>query len=267
MNTQQQTNNKLICQAIKKDGNPCKYKAKCGSLYCGVHKNYVDTSKPLFTEDEPEGEFTIKFKSMDNINHSLLMDSTWDTSDVVYDLQDEASLDEAFKYSIFLEGNEEELDDTHKYNPKNNYFLMKGENKEFKKKLEAFKNNEKVKTAVNQFIYWEFDDFERAYYEIHDDDTFSDEEDGGYEIHKNRIHIFEDFKDFLGDEYYDCDSLIKKMISRLPDPERNTNVKKFIEIIETLDWEDKDEFYNEFMIENFIKNNEFNQEYYERFTN
>ena len=54
MNTNNKTNNKLICQAVKKDGNPCKWKAKCDSKYCGVHKDYVDTSKPLFTEEEEE---------------------------------------------------------------------------------------------------------------------------------------------------------------------------------------------------------------------
>ena len=53
-NQMKSTTTKLICQAIKKDGNQCKYKAKCDSKYCGVHKNYIDTSKTLFTEEEEE---------------------------------------------------------------------------------------------------------------------------------------------------------------------------------------------------------------------
>lgn len=31
---------KEICQAVKKDGELCKNKAKIGTRYCGVHKNY-----------------------------------------------------------------------------------------------------------------------------------------------------------------------------------------------------------------------------------
>ena len=53
-NPMKSTTNQLICQAIKKDGNQCKWKAKCGSKYCGVHKDYIDTSKPLFTEEQEE---------------------------------------------------------------------------------------------------------------------------------------------------------------------------------------------------------------------
>jgi hypothetical protein len=45
-----------ICEAVKKDGQPCKFKAKPNSCFCGVHKNYIDTSKPLFTEDIEEKE-------------------------------------------------------------------------------------------------------------------------------------------------------------------------------------------------------------------
>jgi len=48
------TNNKLLCQAIKKNGKPCQYKARCSSKYCGHHKNYIDTSKSLFTEEEED---------------------------------------------------------------------------------------------------------------------------------------------------------------------------------------------------------------------
>ena len=261
MNTQQQTNNtKLICQAIKKDGNSCKYKAKCNSKYCGVHKNYLDTSKPLFTEDEPDEGFTIKFNSMDHINHSVVINPTWTTSDVIKDLQDEASLNEAFKYSIFLEGNEEELDDTHEYNPKNNYFLMKGENQEFKKNLEAFKNNEAVKSVINMWIYEEFYGYEREYYNISDGDTFSDEEDGGYEIDKNRDGIFEDYMEIIEeDDYNEYGGLLCHIINSVYKPKLDEAVKSF-------NYHDNEEFYTNFIIKNFVENKKYDWEDYDRYT-
>lgn len=45
-----------ICEAIQKNGKKCCNKAKSNSLYCGVHKNYVNTSAYLFSDDEKKIE-------------------------------------------------------------------------------------------------------------------------------------------------------------------------------------------------------------------
>jgi len=56
-----------MCEAIKKDGSKCSYKSKCGSKFCGVHKNFIDTSKSLFTEEE-KVEIKIELKNNNNLN-------------------------------------------------------------------------------------------------------------------------------------------------------------------------------------------------------
>ena len=59
------------CNATKKDGKKCCFKSKPGSCFCGVHKNYIDTSKPLFSEDIKDEikkeQTTIKFMDGSNI--------------------------------------------------------------------------------------------------------------------------------------------------------------------------------------------------------
>jgi len=54
-------NTTSICEAIQKNGKKCCNKAKPNSLYCGVHKNYVNTSAYLFSDDEKTIELTINF--------------------------------------------------------------------------------------------------------------------------------------------------------------------------------------------------------------
>ena len=49
-------NTTSICEAIQKNGKKCCNKAKPNSLYCGVHKNYVNTSAYLFSDDEKKIE-------------------------------------------------------------------------------------------------------------------------------------------------------------------------------------------------------------------
>ena len=54
---------KEICRATKKDGSPCKNKAKDGTRYCGVHKNYYLFSDADVKVYYPSGKsIEVKYK-------------------------------------------------------------------------------------------------------------------------------------------------------------------------------------------------------------
>jgi len=117
------TNNQTkMCEAIKKDGSKCSYKSKCGSKFCGVHKNFIDTSKPLFTEDIEEKEkLTLNFMTGDNIkiNKGYTIDYILQIISLKYPLDNYK-----YKYNIFKEGEEDKItDNTYKFND-DNYFCM-----------------------------------------------------------------------------------------------------------------------------------------------
>jgi hypothetical protein len=57
-----------LCEAIQKNGKKCLFKAKPNGL-CGVHKNYINTSKPLFTEEKIEKKIELKIN--DKINTQM----------------------------------------------------------------------------------------------------------------------------------------------------------------------------------------------------
>jgi hypothetical protein len=62
-----------ICEAIKKDGNPCKCKAKNGTRYCGTHKNYYTLTTHMIKVYYPSGkEVDVKYrKNMDRFKEQL----------------------------------------------------------------------------------------------------------------------------------------------------------------------------------------------------
>jgi hypothetical protein len=111
-----------ICEAVKKDGQPCKFKAKPNSCFCGVHKNYIDTSKPLFTEDIEEGEkLTLNFMTGENIkiNKGYTIDYILQIICLKYPLDNYK-----YKYNIFKEGEEDKINNNYyKFND-DNYFCM-----------------------------------------------------------------------------------------------------------------------------------------------
>jgi len=145
------TQNKFICQAIKKDGKACKYKAKCGSLYCGVHKNFIDTSKTLFTEEEeindmPEDDAeyhldlddeeeeeedeeakkgTYKFMSMTGVNYEITQNTPTLQVYAVKEIKRKYKIDFMTDVLIFEEGKEEPLRKTDIiYADTNNLFVV-----------------------------------------------------------------------------------------------------------------------------------------------
>jgi hypothetical protein len=62
-----------ICEAKKKDGQPCKFKSKDGTKYCGVHKNYYLFTTPMIKVYYPSGkEVVVKYrKNMDRFKEQL----------------------------------------------------------------------------------------------------------------------------------------------------------------------------------------------------
>ena len=114
------SNQTKMCEAIKKDGSKCSYKSKCGSKFCGVHKNFIDTSKPLFTEDIEEKEkLTLNFMTGENIkiNKGHTLDY------ILNSIKLNNPLDN-YNYSIFRDGAEDKItDNTYKFND-DNYFCM-----------------------------------------------------------------------------------------------------------------------------------------------
>jgi hypothetical protein len=111
-----------ICEATKKNGDPCKFKAQPNSCFCGVHKNFIDTSKSLFTEDIEEVEkLTLNFMTGDNIkiNKGYTIDYILQIISLKYPLDNYK-----YKYNIFKEGEEDKItDNTYKFNDEN-YFCM-----------------------------------------------------------------------------------------------------------------------------------------------
>lgn len=80
------TNNQTkMCEAIKNNGRNCSYKAKPNSCFCGVHKNFIDTSKPLFTEEE---------KLKEDITPLILKTMYWDINIDVCQRLDEYESDD-----------------------------------------------------------------------------------------------------------------------------------------------------------------------------
>ena len=126
------TQNKLICQAVKKDGKACKYKAKCGSKYCGIHKNFIDTSKTLFTDEEEDDEpgffknkGTYKFKSMTGNNYEITQDTPTLQVYAVKEIKRKYKIDFMTDVLIFEEGKEEPLKKTDIiYADTNNLFVV-----------------------------------------------------------------------------------------------------------------------------------------------
>jgi len=57
----------MTCEALKKDGKICGCKTAHNTKYCGRHKNYINSSKSLFSEDEEPSKLTINFMSGDTI--------------------------------------------------------------------------------------------------------------------------------------------------------------------------------------------------------
>jgi len=117
---QMKINTIKICEATKKNGDPCKFKAQPNSCFCGVHKNFIDTSKPLFTEDIEEKEkLTLNFMTGENIkiNKGHVLDY------ILNIIKQNNPLDN-YNYSIFRDGAEDKItDDTYKFND-DNYFCM-----------------------------------------------------------------------------------------------------------------------------------------------
>jgi hypothetical protein len=109
-----------MCEAIKKDGSKCSYKSKCGSKFCGVHKNFIDTSKSLFTEDiEEEEKLTLNFMTGENIKINKGY-----TLDYILNIIKQNNPLDNYHYSIFKEGGEDKITDyTYKFNDEN-YFCM-----------------------------------------------------------------------------------------------------------------------------------------------
>ena len=105
----QSTADSLICQAItKKTGLPCKYKARCGSKFCGIHKNFIDTSKSLFTEEEEET--TYKLYDEDGKIYEITDDSTYFYADeAITKIKDKYNITDSIV--IYKETDGEPLDD------------------------------------------------------------------------------------------------------------------------------------------------------------
>jgi len=97
------------CNAIKKDGKKCCFKSKPGSCFCGVHKNFIDTSKPLFTEDiededKPE-QMPIKF--MDG--SIIMVDKGGMVDSMINRIRTVRGNGNTEKYQLFKTGQEDAL--------------------------------------------------------------------------------------------------------------------------------------------------------------
>ena len=117
---QTKINTMKICEAVKKDGKPCKFKAKPNSCFCGVHKNYIDTSKSLFTEDIEEGEkLTLNFMTGENIKINK-----GHTLDYILNIIKQNNPLDNYSYSIFRDGAEDKINNNYyKFND-DNYFCL-----------------------------------------------------------------------------------------------------------------------------------------------
>jgi hypothetical protein len=97
------------CNAIKKDGKKCCFKSKPGMNFCGVHKNYIDTSKPLFTEDIKDEikkeQMTIKF--MDG--SSIMLDKGTPVNKIITHIKTVRGKGNTEKYQLFRINQEDAL--------------------------------------------------------------------------------------------------------------------------------------------------------------
>jgi hypothetical protein len=97
------------CNAIKKDGKKCCFKSKPGSCFCGVHKNYIDTSKPLFSEDIKDEikkeQMTIKF--MDGSN--IMVDKGTPVNKIITHIKTVRGKGNTEKYQLFRKDEEDAL--------------------------------------------------------------------------------------------------------------------------------------------------------------
>jgi len=84
------------CCAITKTGKKCCYKSKQNSLYCGIHKNYINTSKSLFT-DEKKIELNIN-----NLKHTTMLNTTEQIIELTINFFDGSNMkiDNAYDMSI-----------------------------------------------------------------------------------------------------------------------------------------------------------------------
>jgi len=131
------TQDKFICQAIKKDGKACKYKAQCGSLYCGVHKKFIDTSKTLHTEEEAK-KGTYKFMSMTGNNYEITQDTPTLQVNAIKEIKRKYKIDFMTDVLIFEEGKEEPLrKNAMIYADANNLFVVEQIKAELKEEIES----------------------------------------------------------------------------------------------------------------------------------
>jgi len=129
------------CNAIKKDGKKCCFKSKPGSCFCGVHKNYIDTSKSLFTEDIKDEikkeQMTIKF--MDGSN--IMVDKGTPVNKIITHIKTVRGKGNTEKYQLFRINQEDALK-LYEMTDDEELFCLVEEVKE-----------SKFKTAQSLFIY------------------------------------------------------------------------------------------------------------------
>ena len=98
-----------ICKAIKKTGKQCSFKTRPNTCYCGVHKNYIDISKPLFSDEveiiEPNNKPQVIINFMDG---SIIITDKYDYNNIINTIKKERNKPDEI-YSLFSPGEEDEV--------------------------------------------------------------------------------------------------------------------------------------------------------------